>query len=239
MPKKLLIIKTGNTITPLLQEGVDFEDWFIAGLGLAKEGCLVNSLFEGDALPELGQLRGIIVTGSPAYVTDGEEWNYLGADYLRSAHDLGIPILGVCYGHQLLAWAFGGDVDFHAKGREIGTVDIELSAAGCQDRLLSNLPQRFKVQVSHQQTVTRLPANAVLLAANGFDPHHGFRLGNSTWGLQFHPEFSAAVMRAYIRERSPVIIDEGSDPAELSGQVEDTPESASLLRRFATLCEID
>jgi GMP synthase (glutamine-hydrolysing) len=143
--------------------------------------------------------------------------------------------LGVCYGHQLLAWAFGGEVGFHPGGREIGTVDVELTQAAASDVLFAEMPTQFSVQASHLQSVLSLPNEAVLLARNSFDAHHVFRLGSSTWGVQFHPEFSAHVMSTYIRERSADIVREGLNVEELLARVDATPVSASLLRRFATL----
>ena len=236
MPDKtLLIIKTGNTISSLRNQGEDFEDWFIAGCGLPDTAFTVRSLFLGEPLPDLGETAGIIITGSPAYVTDLEPWNEIGAAYLRDAHDREIPILGVCYGHQLLAWAFGGEVGFHPHGREIGSVDIKLTMAASQDALLGTLPDQFLAQVSHQQSVLKLPPQAVLLAHNDFEPHHAFRIGNSTWGIQFHPEFSAAVMAAYIEERSDDLKSEGWQTEKLLSEVASSPEAAGLLQHFSLL----
>jgi GMP synthase (glutamine-hydrolysing) len=236
MMKKLLIIKTGNTIASLRSKGEDFEDWFIAGAGLEPDQALVSSLFMGQPLPALEKVSGIIITGSPAYITDLKPWNQVGADYLRQAVDKSLPVLAVCYGHQLLAWAFGGEVDFHPGGREIGSVEIELTGAGKQDRLLGSLPPRFTAQVSHQQSVLRLPADAVRLAQNDFDPNHGFRLGETAWGLQFHPEFTADISAAYIRERAADLQAEGLDSEALLQALQPSPEAAALLGRFAGLC---
>ncbi len=236
MTKKLLIIKTGNTIASLRNSGEDFEDWFVAGAGLEPGQALVSSLFMGQPLPALEKLAGIIVTGSPAYITDLEPWNQIGADYLREAVTRSLPVLGVCYGHQLLAWAFGGEVDFHPRGREIGSVDIELTPAGQQDRLLGTLPSRFAAQVSHQQSVLQLPAEAVRLAQNDFDSNHGFRLGDNAWGLQFHPEFNAEISAAYIRERAADLQAEGLDSEALLKALKPSPEATALLRHFASLC---
>ncbi len=236
MPEKtLLIIKTGNTIASLRDQGLDFEDWFIAGSGLPASDFVVRSLFLGEPLPDLQSTAGILITGSPAYVTDLEPWNETAAAYLREAHEREIPILGVCYGHQLLAWAFGGEVGFHPSGREIGTVPMHLTAAAEQDALLGTLPEKFRAQVSHQQSVLRLPEGAVLLAHNDFEPHHAFRIGNWTWGIQFHPEFSEQITAAYIRERAEDLKAEGLDTDRLLAEVAESPEAATLTRHFCLL----
>ena len=233
--KTLLIIKTGNTIASLRNQGEDFEDWFIAGSGLPASAFTVRSLFLGEPLPELGATAGIIVTGSPAYVTDLEPWNEIAAAYLRDAHDRSIPILGVCYGHQLLAWAFGGEVGFHPSGREIGSVQVELTPAAEQDALLGMLPVKFVAQVSHQQSVLSLPDQATLLAYNDFEPHHAFRIGDTSWGIQFHPEFSAQVTATYIEERRDDLVEEGHSPEQLLAQISASPEAASLIQHFCLL----
>lgn len=235
MDKKLLIMKTGNTIPDLRARGEDFEDWFIAGCGLPAGRVNVSSLFLGEPLPDLAETAGVIITGSPAYITDLEPWNDIAASYLREAIEREIPVLGVCYGHQLLAWAFGGEVDFHPQGREMGSVEIELTAAGQGDRLLGQLPVRFMAQVSHQQSVLSLPAEAVRLAQNDFDPNHAFRLGDSAWGVQFHPEFNAEITAAYIRARAADLDAGGLDSQALLDGLQASPEAASLLGHFSSL----
>ncbi|MEX2468998.1 MAG: glutamine amidotransferase [Pseudohongiellaceae bacterium] len=230
--KPLLIIKTGNTIATLKARGLDFEDWFRAGCGLRDSECRTVSLFLGEPLPALDEVGAIIVTGSPAFVTDLEPWNHVGARYLRQAHEQNVPILGVCYGHQLLAWAFAGEVDFNPAGRQIGTVALELTAAGARDALLAPLAAHPRVQVSHLQSVLALPPGAELLASRKEDPNHAFRMGDSTWGVQFHPEFSAEVTRAYIKERRAVLTEEELEPNALLKSVSDTPQAVGVLKRF-------
>jgi len=239
MSNKILIIKTGNTIPSLLAENEDFEDWFIRGSGLDSSHFICCAVDKGEALPAVDDVGATIVTGSPAYVTDLAPWNEIAADYLRILHERKTPILGVCYGHQLLAWAFGGEVGFHPDGREIGTVDIELTEEAASDVLFAKMPAQFSVQTSHLQSVISLPQEAVLLAGNSFEPNHAFRLGSSTWGVQFHPEFSASVMRTYIRERSDDIAREGLNVEELFAGVSATPVSASLLSRFVALVDAE
>jgi GMP synthase (glutamine-hydrolysing) len=238
MSNKILIIKTGSTIDSLLAKGEDFEDWFIAASGWPASEFHLCSIHLDEPLPELSGLDGIIITGSAAYLSDLAPWNYIGADYLRRAHEQAIPLLGICYGHQLLAWAFDGDVGFHPGGREIGSVTINLTTAAESDPLLAGLGSRFMAQVSHQQSVLRLPEAAVRLAENDFEPNHGFRLGDSTWGFQFHPEFSTEVMRAYIAARAQTIAAEGIEPDDLLDRVQPTPQSTALIERFVRLAKV-
>jgi GMP synthase (glutamine-hydrolysing) len=145
------------------------------------------------------------------------------------------PVLGICYGHQLLAHALGGEVAHHPQGVEIGTVRVQRHAAAHADALLGHLPDDFAAQATHWQSVRRLPPGAVLLAGNAFEPHHAFRVGPSAWGVQFHPEFSADALRAYVEGMGPVLARAGRDAAQISAGLMDTPHAASVLPRFARL----
>lgn len=238
MDRPVLIIKTGNTIDSLLARDEDFEDWFALGLALGKPSPDLNAKLmvveshRGETLPTLDKISGLIITGSPAYLTDLAAWNYEIADYVKLAHDAGVPQLGICYGHQLIAWTFGGEVGFHPAGREIGTVPVRLQEPARDDLLFGHMPAEFLVQASHLQSVLRLPDSAVLLGGNDFDPHHCFRIGEYTWCAQFHPEFDARIIRAYIKERAIDIAAEGLYPDRLLLTVQETPDSGSLLSRF-------
>ena len=112
---------------------------------------------------------------------------------------------------------------------------MELTQEAASDVLFAKMPTQFSAQASHQQSVLSLPDEAVLLAKNSFDAHHAFRLGSSTWGVQFHPEFSAHVMSIYIRECRDDIAREGLNVEELLARVDATPVSVSLLQKFSAL----
>ena len=188
-------------------------------------------------MPDPAEFAGIYVTGSPVYVTDLEPWSEASAGFLQQALTRQIAVLGICYGHQLLAHCAGGKVGFHPQGREIGTVAVTLTDAGHSDVLLAGMAPVFPAQVSHQQSVLTLPDGAVLLAGNDFDPHQAFRLGDSAWGLQFHPEFSVEIMRAYLLERRDALLEEGIDADRLHRQVTATGQATRLLQRFAEFAQ--
>ena len=147
----------------------------------------------------------------------------------------GTPLLAVCYGHQLLAQVLGGTVGANPNGRQIGTRQAQLTTASADDALFSGLPASFKVQASHVESVLELPEGAVLLARTDTDPNYAYRIGDSAWGVQFHPEFSADATRAYIKARKEALISEGLDPDELYSNVQETPVAHALIRKFADL----
>ena len=76
-------------------------------------------------------------------VTEQDDWSIQLARWLKNTSALSIPTLGICYGHQLIAAAWGGTVDYHPGGKEVGTVNIELTEAGKNDVLLGSMPERF------------------------------------------------------------------------------------------------
>lgn len=227
----LLIVQTGNTLPAIRARHGDFADWMRRGLGLERrhvEVCMVHS---GDRPRPAEHYRAALVTGSASMVSDRLDWSEATSDWLRAAYARGLPLLGICYGHQLIAQALGGRVDYNPRGREMGTVEIERTDA--DDALFERMPKRFRAHATHEQSVVEMPPGATLLARSALDDCQAFRIGERCWGMQFHPEFSAAIMRAYIDGRRDALITEGRDAAALRGAVQPTPWARRALRRFA------
>jgi GMP synthase (glutamine-hydrolysing) len=233
--KPILIIKTGTTIKSIPRERGDFEHWIMAGMRLPQAQFLIRDVMSGEQLPPCGNIAAAVVTGSAAMVTDKLAWSEYASTFLREAADRELPVFGICYGHQLLAHSLGGVVDYHPKGREIGTTKVQLTAAGKADPLFANLPAEFAVNVSHRQSVVGLPAGAEVLAANSFDRHHAVRFSKTVWGVQFHPEFAEDIMQYYLTEREDVLRAEGLNVTDLRAKVAPTPAAEGLLFRFAQL----
>lgn len=229
---KLLIVQTGATLPALLPRHGDFPEWFRRGLGLKSEHLTIARVDARQRLPPARSVDAAVITGSGAMVSERLDWSERTADWLRGAAGAGVPMLGVCYGHQLLAHAFGGQVDYNPRGREIGTVDIECLPAAADDALLQGMPTRFRAHATHLQSVLRPPRDAVVLARSALDDSQALRFAARVWGVQFHPEFNVPHMRGYLHERFDTVAAEGLDVRRLQREVSAAPHARSLLRRF-------
>jgi len=237
MPKpELIIVKTGKAVAEARGDGRDFEHWFAEGLGRDLFDFRIVRVDQGDVLPPVDSLdhpSTVLVTGSPAMVSDRLAWSENAAAWLAAAHTAGLPILGVCYGHQLLAHALGGRVGPNPAGRRMGRVQVEFSDP--DDALTGPFAPGASFNVSHVEVVLEPPVEARVIGTASHDPYHVLYFGNLTWGVQFHPEFGRDIMRSYIRARSDPLEAEGQDPAALIGDLDDNPNGRPLLARFAQL----
>jgi len=142
-------------------------------------------------------------------------------------------MLGVCYGHQLLAHALGGTVGPNPAGRRMGRAELLVTAV--DDPLLGPFATRCAFHVSHVEAVLAPPEGARVIATTAHDRHHALHFGGRSWGIQFHPEFDRGVMQAYIEARADALRDEAQDPAALIAALDQNPPGHALLQRFAEL----
>ena len=234
--RPVLIIKAGSTYPEIAEKFGDFDDWFVpflADKGLTPRRIEVH---KGAELPVPQEVGAVLITGSPAMVTDRESWSENTAVWLQEFVTGGGLTLGVCYGHQLLAHALGGQVADHPLGREIGTLPVRLTEAAHADPLLGTLPSEFNAHLSHRQSVISAPPGAVLLASSEQEPHQAFRFGERCWGIQFHPEFNAPIMKAYLQRHAANIMAEGGDMEVLYSRADlGASDAPKVLTRFAEL----
>jgi GMP synthase (glutamine-hydrolysing) len=230
-PHPFLILETGQPVASMRRHR-GFPHWIRVAAGLERDAAVVVNVEAGEPLPSREGFAGAIVTGSGAMVTDRHDWSECAADWLRDAAHDGLPLFGICYGHQLIAHALGGEVDYHPAGREMGTVGLELHPQAEQDPLFAGLPPQFPAQATHLQSVLRAPEGATVLAKSAHDACHAFRWGDRAWGVQFHPEFSATHMRGYVRAREEALVREGRCHKQLARDVSATPHARLVLRRF-------
>ncbi len=140
-------------------------------------------------LPDHTDFDGVVVTGSRSSVYWDEPWIPPLVDYVAEAAADDVPVLGVCYGHQVLAEALGGRVA-GMDGFEIGYNTVRRVR---DDDLFADVGEAFRVFTTHGDAVVDLPPGATLLAENEHGVH-AFRQGHC-WGVQFHPEYDIETAR--------------------------------------------
>ena len=227
--RPILIVAAGQTFEELSRAEGDFPHWIARGLGDDLPLRHADAR-QAPIYPDPCTLAGVVVSGSHAMVSDRAGWSEHLARWLKDCVDADVPVLGICFGHQLLAHALGGEVDRLPEGPEVGTREIRLRPEAGDDALLGALPTRFPAQLIHYQSVRRLPVGAVPLAHSDIEPHQAFRVGRRAWGVQFHPEFSATAMRGYLERLKGELGDEAQRRIDA---VSPTPQAAQVLRRFA------
>lgn len=183
--------------------------------------------------PDASEIAGVVVSGSAAMVTDGHAWADRTAQWIAN-NDGKLPILGVCFGHQIVAHALGGEVKRLPRRSEYGTVQIQQEPDAADDSLFEDVPARFEAQAAHSQTVVRLPKGGRLLATNDFGVQAA-RMSRATWGVQFHPEYDAGIMRVLFSGYPDYIKGVGVDVEGELRRLKETPMALRVLRNFAAL----
>ena len=182
------IIETG-LVSPKNRELYgSFPQMFERMIGAADPSVTFDTVGipAGEPLPDIGGLEAILITGSVAGVYDGFDWIAPLEEFVRAAHENHVPMVGVCFGHQLIAQALGGTVRKSEKGFGLGRHVYDV----VPDNGLIDGPQ-IALACSHQDQVITPPAGTRTILSSDFTPHAGLLYaGGTTLSVQPHPEFS-------------------------------------------------
>jgi GMP synthase (glutamine-hydrolysing) len=225
----IYIIKTGETFETTKAKFGDFDSWVGK---VANERHIKTIDVKSAALPNLKSAKGFIITGSHSMVTDESAWSLKLEKYIKKIASKNIPLLGICYGHQLIAKALGGKSGYNKKGKEIGTVKIKSKNNALKDPLFKDFPKAFYAYETHYQSVLKLPPKAVVLAKNSHDAHQAVRFAESIWGVQFHPEFDREIMAEYIMNQKQDLVKLGFRIDKLLADVRPCDTSSKIVRNF-------
>lgn len=249
MPRRVILLYVvGAPSSPVVRARFgSFVDFFQALLARHDdvETRVVDATLGADHVPDPSSVDGIVITGSPASLTAPEPWMGPGLALVRAALARETPLLGVCFGHQLIAAALDGRVIRNPLGWELGTHEIALTEAGRADPLFAGLPARFPVNESHQDIVAEdslahAPGVRVL-AGNARAAIQALAVGPQVRGVQFHPEFSGPITAAYVEARRETLAEDALQrqapedmPEHLLAAVRDCPEGEQVLHNFVT-----
>lgn len=177
---------------------------------------------------------GVIISGSPrdAWADEPDVLNLL--EFVRRILAGRQPVLGVCFGHQLLGRAVGGDVRRNPAGWEVGSPTVELTPAGLKNPLFAGFESKFATIQSHQDAVLALPASAKVLATNARTPIQAFSIEDRIFGVQFHPEMDGEILRHRWTERRGKL--RGQTGFDLDQALDSADADASrVLQNFLTI----
>jgi GMP synthase-like glutamine amidotransferase len=201
---------------------------------LAGEGFTFETiqLSAGQALPDPATLEATLIMGSAAGVYDTHyEWMEPLRDYIRKAYAAKTPMVGICFGHQIMADALGGDVRKSEKGWGLGRHVYDLKSRPAP--IGGDLPE-FAIACSHQDQVIEPPAEAETFLTSAFTPHAGLMYRNgAAMSLQPHPEFEDDYTIALAELRRGKTSDETIEAALASiSRASDSHEVAGYLGAF-------
>ncbi len=221
---KLAILETGKPPGDLALEFGDYPSMFAALLG---SGFDVESFdVESGELPQPDAHQAYLITGSPAGVYDPFSWIEPLGQFIRSAKTS--KMVGVCFGHQIMAEALGGHVEKSERGWGAGLHRYTI---------VRSLPWidttgTIAVPASHQDQVVVQPPGTQVVAASDFTPFAALAwVDRPAISFQFHPEFSPAFAKALIEKRFDVVPDPEAAIASLDAP-NDNENVAGWIRRF-------
>jgi GMP synthase (glutamine-hydrolysing) len=185
---RVLVVEHEATCPPAL-----FGAW------LEEAGCelVVCRPYAGDALPTLAEYDALLVLGGSMAATGPEAWLAPLRDLVTRAAASDVPTLGICLGHQVCAVAFGGTVEPNPRGQQLGLLDVGWTPAAAEDRLFGPWSTPRRGVQWNDDLVTRLPDDAVLLAATPHGEVQAARFAPTVWGVQWHPEATLEMIESW------------------------------------------
>ncbi len=186
---KLTILLTGENSSALQTNFGPYGKKFERMLKKANPGFSFETVkvLECEPVPDVSELEGVIVTGSAKGVYDNTEWMDPLRDAIRRIYSARVPMLGICFGHQIMADALGGKVEKSEKGWGLGRHVYKLDNCPAY---FSHPAGELAIAASHQDQVIAPPESARTFISSEFTPYAGLIYANgAAISMQPHPEF--------------------------------------------------
>tara|TARA_B100000614_G_scaffold262807_1_gene298708 strand:- start:4721 stop:5413 length:693 start_codon:yes stop_codon:yes gene_type:complete len=196
---KLLIISAGPGLKQIRETHGHAVDWITSLVRSPNVNINVNNIYDGEDFNS-SDYDAWIITGSAFSVLDNSKWINLLKNKIIEGYKKNIPIMGICFGHQIICEALGGKVNRNHLGWELGSYKIKFNSSVNSFDIFKNIDFNDFFYFSHEDIVTQLPEKAVKIASNKMGLQ-AFVIDNRIFGVQFHPEFNKEIMEMYIKIR--------------------------------------
>lgn len=225
---RIAILETGYPPEHLIAEHGTYPDMLRRWLG-ADFTYEVFDVQQGPPPPDPGRFDAVAVMGSPSGVYDPDPWIARLLDWIADARGR-TKLMGVCFGHQAIAQALGGEVRKAEVGWGLGLHAYQLVA---REPWMDVGPEVVAIPASHQDQVLVAPPSARVVARSAFTPHAVLAYGDDALSFQCHPEFTTAYARALVERRRGQVEDAALDAANASLEAgNDNSRLADWARRF-------
>ena len=194
--KHIIILNCGPGLAEVRNEFGIAVEWIQRAVDGSKFKFTSMDVYDG-AMPNYDDGDAWIITGASESVYDDLDWIVELELVIKQAIEVEKPILGICFGHQLLVQGMGGKVEKNSKGWDLGSYPmVEM----VDHHLFNNINTNDYFYNSHQDIVVDLPNGCIALAHNKMG-NQAFRYGKRIYGVQFHPEFTHSIMKKYVEVR--------------------------------------
>ncbi|MEZ8966011.1 type 1 glutamine amidotransferase [Vibrio breoganii] len=200
---KIGILTCGHVDSPLSDDHGQYADMIEASLyEVNNEFTFQNYDATKGELPHHDECHGFIITGSVNNAYDDHPWILQLVDWIIRCEVLRRPLVGICFGHQLIARALGGTVQKSEKGWGLGSYEVKVTA---QKKWMNLSVDSARLLVSHQDQVTTVPRGVKVIASNEFCPNFMLVKDNHVLTVQGHPEFGVSFTEKLVEKRKHLI----------------------------------
>ena len=194
---KIGVLEAGLLRELMADRFVPYPMKFERLLGLSRREFAFEtvSVVRGEIPTSIHDCDGWLITGSPHGVYDPLDWLAPLEDFIRDLAQAQVPLIGVCFGHQIIAQALGGKVVKSSKGWGVGLHQYRIDQK--QD-WMDAVPQQVGIYAFHQDQVVECPPSAQVFSSSDFCPFAGVSYGDSIISVQAHPEFNETYVTALL-----------------------------------------
>lgn len=195
---KIGLLICGHALEQVAEKHGDYAEWFKQLLGDYSFTFDTYYVVDMEFPKDVHDADGWLLSGSPHGAYEDHPFIPPLEDFIRKAYAEHIPMVGICFGHQVIAQALGGKVEKFDKGWAVGRHDYKFEGHG-----------DVALNAWHQDQVMQVPKDAEVIASSDFCKYAGLVYGDRVYTIQPHPEFSNPVISEYITlRRNPEVYDD-------------------------------